>query len=151
MKPIVFVLSLVLLSTPVLAEEILSLDEDFQSQRQAIEREFDSGSEYSEISQRERRQVLTALDRIGNIVESMDSIDSLTPPQRVALFNHQEEVNTILLAAREDSRVVCTRRAITGSRRHESFCETVAERRERGEHDRDMMSSQSPRVQQLRD
>lgn len=61
----------------------------------------------------------------------------LPSDDRVELFNHQEQINTILTGARADSRMVCTRTQVTGSHRKQQVCMTVADRERRRERDRE--------------
>ena len=76
-----------------------------------------------------------ALDRMGGVMDGVASVDDLDADRRISLFNDQEVVNTILTQAASDSRLICDRRAATGSHMRVSNCQTVAERRRRQEND----------------
>lgn len=100
----------------------------FDEQREAI---LDAlrDDRYREIGEDARRQVLEALDRIGQRLEKVDSVDELDKDSKVALFNDQELINALLTQAAEDSRLICRREQKVGSHRRTTHCLTVAERR----------------------
>ncbi len=122
---------------------------DFASQRAAIEKKLADGKTYAEISQTDRREVRTALERMSVLLEGGKSADALTDDQKVDLFNAQETVNSLLTRAASDSRVVCSRVEKTGSHRKISVCSTVAERDRRRARDQDrLQNSQKVILQQ---
>ena len=83
----------------------------------------------------------TLLDRIDGLVEHDTPVASLAPVDRVELFNLQEEVNQILTAAADSSRMVCRRERRTGSNMPTNNCKTVEQRRMEAEGGRDMLRS----------
>lgn len=108
---------------------------DFAAQRASIEKDLADGKTYAEISAADRGKVRASLDQMTALLEGGRTPESLTADQKVELYNQQETVNTILTQARADSRVVCDRRAATGSHRKTSTCATVAERERRRNQD----------------
>jgi hypothetical protein len=110
---------------------------DFAAQRAAIEKNLADGKTYAEISPADRSKVRESLARISGRLNGADSVDTLSEPIKVALFNDQELVNTILTQAADDSRLVCERSRSTGSHRATTKCHTVAERRRRMERDQE--------------
>lgn len=102
---------------------------DFESQRQAVLRELGPNGRYAEIEPEARQQVQAALERIRQAMVQAGSVEALSEDDRVAVFNDQELVNTLLTRAAADSRLVCRREVKLGSHRKESRCMTVAERR----------------------
>lgn len=123
---------LALAAQPVAAQAPLAVDaNDFATQRAYIEKDLADGDTYSEISAADRREVRASLDRISSLLDGGKSPDALTDDQKVALYNAQESVNTILTQAGADSRKVCTRETPTGSNRRVTTCTTVAERERR--------------------
>ncbi|KAA2285469.1 hypothetical protein F0415_05000 [Arenimonas fontis] len=108
---------------------------EFSAQRAKIEKDLADGKTYVEIAPEDRARVRQSLERMAATLEGVASVDELSQPQKVALFNEQEVVNTILTQAAEDSRLICERRRETGSHRATTTCETVAERRRRREDD----------------
>lgn len=132
-------LSVLLLSLPVLAlasDAPVAVDEgSFQAQRQKIEKDLADGETYAEITPDDKAAVQAALARMADRLDRAGSVDALPADDKVAVFNDQEKVNTILTQAGEDSRMVCERVQKTGSHRRENRCETVAERRRRRDND----------------
>ncbi|MFY2763580.1 hypothetical protein [Arenimonas sp. MALMAid1274] len=133
------VCTLLLAAAPAaVANYQLALDEgSFAEQRSEIEKGLADGKTYAEISQADRAKVRESLERISGRLEGVESVDSLSEPAKVAVFNDQELINTILTQAEADSRMVCTRTARTGSHRKTNECQTVAERRRRQELDQE--------------
>ncbi len=108
---------------------------DFAKQRARIEKQLNDGKTYAEIADGDVVRVRQALERMGGVMAGVASVDDLDAERRVALFNDQEVVNTILTKAASDSRLICDRRAATGSHMRVSSCQTVAERNRRLEND----------------
>ena len=115
-------------------------DGGFANQRAQIEKELADGKTYAEISRADRTKVVEALDRMSGTLATVDSVDALSDNRKIALYNDQQTVNTILTQAAEDSRQVCTREQVTGSHRKTTVCASVAERRRRREQDQETMS-----------
>jgi len=103
----------------------------FEQQRAAIENGL-NGDRYSELTSTQRRQVQQALHEIQRLLDRQQAAGALHEEERVALFNAQEEVNTLLTKAADDSRLICKREAKSGSHLRVNVCRTVAQiRRER--------------------
>lgn len=81
---------------------------------------------YSEISPQQKRKVIDALDRIDARLGSPAGSDKINDDDRVAIFNDQELVNTIMSRAVEDSRMYCEREAPLGTHRIRTVCLTMA-------------------------
>lgn len=88
---------------------------------------------YREISDESKQQVLEALERMQQRLGGVQSIDQLNEVDKVAVFNDQELVNTLLTSAAADSRLICRREKTLGSNMRSNSCLTVAERRRRQE------------------
>ena len=133
-------LLLVLPAVALAADAPVAVDEgSFQAQRQKIEKDLADGETYAEISADDKAAVQQALARMADRLSRAGSVDALPADDKVALFNDQEKVNTILTQAGEDSRMVCERIQKTGSHRRENRCETVAERRRRRDNDQEVL------------
>lgn len=109
----------------------------FEAQRTAILEALGDGKTYAEIAPEDRRRVVASLDRMSGLLQGVQNVDQLSQENRVAVFNEQETINTVLTKAHADSRLVCTREKKVGSHRTTNMCKTVAERR------RDMEESQN--------
>ena len=135
-------IAFLLAATPMFAfaaqEAQLALAEgDFAAQRAEIEEDLADGKTYAEISSDDKATVRDALERMGNQLDDVASVNELPESKRLDLFNEQEKVNTILTQAKADSRLVCDNSRSTGSHRRTTKCQTVAERRRRMEADQD--------------
>ena len=123
-----------------------SASSSFEAQRTAILEALGDGKTYSEISPDDRRRVTASLDRMSGLLQGVQNVDQLSETNRVAVFNEQETVNTVLTQAREDSRLVCSREKKVGSNRATNSCMTVAERR-RAREETELQLSKMRRVQ----
>lgn len=101
---------------------------DFDAQRTRVMAGLADGETYVEISPEERNEVVSALGRMDILIGTA-GVDALHPADRVKLMNEQDRVNVILTRAAADSRMVCNRERVVGSRLPTTVCKTVAERR----------------------
>lgn len=111
----------------------LDLTASFGEQRAAINKALSDGETYSELQPADLRVVQDSLGRISTLLGDAQTIDQMSPDAKVELFNEQEKVNTLLVQAHKDSRMVCRREKPTGSHRPTTLCLTVAERRRQRE------------------
>lgn len=111
----------------------LDLDASFNEQRAAINKALGDGETYSELPADDVRVVQESLGRIATLLGSAQSVEQLDPETKVQVFNEQQRVNTLLLRAHKESRLVCRREKPTGSHRPTTLCLTVAERRRQRE------------------
>lgn len=113
------------LATPDLSE--------FPSAKAQIEKDLKEGKRYSELTRRQREDVIAALERIEQALSGVKAVSELDPADRAELMNDQELVNTLLTKAEEDSRLICTHERKTGSHRPTTRCRTVAQTRQEQE------------------
>ncbi|MCZ8116008.1 hypothetical protein [Silanimonas sp.] len=124
-------LALGLAGTVAAREETTTLAVDqgaFADQKAAVLKAIDS-DRYAELKPAQRQEIQQALGRIEAAFAEKGSVEAMNEPQRVAVFNDQELINTRLSTAAEDGRRVCTRERRPGSNMPEVTCLTVAERR----------------------
>lgn len=100
---------------------------EFTAQKALFVQQLDDGKTYSEITPENRKQVVSTLDRMDARVQKFGSVNQMTDAERVAFFNDQEAVNTLLTNAKEDSRVVCKRETPVGSHMMVTKCRSVAQ------------------------
>ena len=124
----------------------LDLTASFGEQRAAINKALSDGETYSELQPADLRVVQDSLGRISTLLGDAQTIDQMSPDAKVELFNEQEKVNTLLVQAHKDSRMVCRREKPTGSHRPTTLCLTVAERRRQREAANDFVRY-NPRAQ----
>lgn len=110
-------------------EKGLDLSASFEAQRNAILVALRDGKTYVEISPADMNQVRESLDRISVLLDGKGGVGELQESAKVEVFNRQEQINTLLTQAHQDSRLVCKREKQTGSNRPTNTCLTVAERR----------------------
>lgn len=110
----------------------------FAEQRGDIIESLDSKL-YYEITDDAKAQVMQALDRMQAKLDGVQSVDQLSENDKVAVFNDQELINTLLTDAAEDSRLICQRGKTLGSNMRTNSCMTVAERRRRQEEGQNQM------------
>lgn len=119
----------------------LNVETGLDAQVRAIEQAL-AGEAYSEISAEDRGRVRTSLAQVQQLFNGRSSFQELNDNDRVAAFNAQEAVNTIMTKGKEDSRMVCRRERATGSNMPQSVCLTVAQRRRMREEGKDFINRQ---------
>ena len=105
----------------------LQANTPFQAQQAKVRSDLSAGEIYSEITVEDRAKVVAALDRMSGMIGDGDA-EQLSPDAKVAFFNEQEIVNTILTKVRRDSRLICRREKSVGSNRPTTTCLTFAQR-----------------------
>ncbi len=128
------------MAAPAAKPKPLQEGKSYVEQRQRIVDDIRGGEVYSEIRAEDRANVLAALERIDAKLVNGDRA-SLPEADKVAVFNDQELVNTVLTQAREDSRLICRRERVVGSNMPQNVCSTVAERRRARENGVDALRS----------
>ncbi|HVJ61697.1 MAG TPA: hypothetical protein VM555_03195, partial [Tahibacter sp.] len=126
------------------AERVLTADSRaaFDDQALAIRRQMEPGGHYEFVSQAERTQVEQGLERVSTILARHDDPNAFTDKDKLELVQAQENVNAIL-TQNDGRRVICERRAPTGSRLGKDFCRTFAEQeRERRATQKDVRDRQ---------
>jgi len=140
LRPLAFALTLAVSGAAFAAKAPApSVDADepgFSDQKAAVLEEMESGERFKEISEKDRKQVLAALDRMEKLVAGRRPTD-LSENEKVELINDQELVNALLTKASVDSRMQCRREKRVGSHRTTSTCRTVAEWRRASEQSRE--------------
>jgi hypothetical protein len=115
--------------------------EAFAQQKSELLAKLNDGATYSEISVDDRRTVLSTLNRMEAVMQSVPAGEQLPVYRRDSLATDQERINQILSAASADSRVVCRREKTVGTHRAQSQCLTVGQRRELRERAQQELSS----------
>jgi hypothetical protein len=116
---------------------VAAIAADFARQRARIETEFAKGEKYNDIRPEDREQVGAALERIQSRLDSAQGVGTLSKSDRMAVFNDQELINTLLTRAAADSRVICRHSITVGTHMTVNHCTSVAERRRHTEQARD--------------
>ena len=103
--------------------------ESFLAQQQAIRADMVSAKKFKHVADFDKRQLYAAQDEMFALLTGRASTDELDSDQLVALYNAQEVVNSVLAEAELD-RPICERQTVLGSRRIQTVCLTVRERRD---------------------
>ncbi|WP_367346830.1 hypothetical protein [Stenotrophomonas bentonitica] len=98
-----------------------------------------ASDKYSELTLENKSAVQASLNQIRAQMGDHERIDQVAPQNKMAIFNEQEKVNTILTQGHADSRLVCRREKTVGSNFPTNNCMTVAERRRATENARNNM------------
>lgn len=145
-----FLLVVVLVCLTKANAQIKSLDgAAFREQAEQIRRDLFSSDKYSEIIKSDRELVLSLLGRMEARLDGEGGVAGLSEQAKIATFNEQEQVNTILAGAAEDSRQVCRREVVVGSNRRQNVCMTLAQRRRSAEMARDDIGDMQRSFQSL--
>jgi hypothetical protein len=91
-----------------------------------LHKEMQEGGRYAYVTERERADIDTSLERMRALFDKSDSGETMGKDEQVALFNAQESVNAVL-EKRDRDRLVCERSATTGSRISTTQCHTYGE------------------------
>ena len=111
------------------AESIADTEQYLASIDQALE--LASKGEYGRLKRGSEEKLQAARDRIAVLLKGHASARELRPDDRIAVFNAQEVIKSIIQNQDKD-RMVCRREAPTGSRIPTTECLTVGEREDRG-------------------
>ena len=125
----VVTLFIIAFSGLVLAADAIQLDvskSDFKQQQNNILKAVNTNVEYGEIADTVRVELKSALTRIGEKL-IQGSFTSLTNEDRNQVLEDQALVNTSLLMAKSDSRLVCKRESVMGSNFAKKVCRTAAQ------------------------
>jgi len=111
---------------------VTSTQAQFDEAAAHIRHEMNAGGRYEFLRPNERETIEHRLKEIGDMLDH-NADGSFTRQEKLKLLNAQEEVNG-LLAQRDGNRLICERRAPTGSHLQQNTCVTYAEKeRERRE------------------
>jgi hypothetical protein len=116
---------------PVVAQTLA----DFDIQSAAVREGMQPDGVYSYINDDDKRRVELRLDEMHRLLQEHAAQSELSKADRIALFNTQEDLNSLLLQ-NDNNRLECESGARTGSRIHVTTCNTHGELMERQRRDR---------------
>jgi hypothetical protein len=144
MRPALLACLLLCSATALAAPPAKVLDVDtFLDQQRDVREDFEHSRKFKHVAAGEKQRLYRAQDEMFSLLEGRRSVDELSTDQRIALYNAQEVVSSVLLEAELD-REVCKREKVLGSHRSSLVCTTVREQRQMKEMARDMLLA--PRV-----
>jgi hypothetical protein len=115
---------------PVVAQTLA----DFDVQATAVHEGMQPGGVYSYINDGDKQRVEQHLQEMHALLQQHSAQSELSKPDRIALFNTQEQLNALLLQ-NDNNRLECESGAHTGSRIHVTTCKTHGELMERQRRD----------------
>lgn len=153
-KNLAFIAIALLLTPPCLADQAVekalvaqTLD-SFNQEAATVRRGMQTGGVYGYMKPAEKAHVETRLGEMQALLQNHATQDQLSPQDKVALLNAQEEVNALLLH-NDNNRLICERGTPTGSRIHQTTCHTHGELMARQERDQRLLGDkqQQPQTQ----
>jgi hypothetical protein len=120
----------------------------FDQESTAVRQGMQSGGVYEYMKPTEKARVETGLDQIHKLLQDHAGQSELSPQDKVALLNTQEEVNAILLH-NDNNRLICEIAAPPGSRIRVKTCNTYGQMMARQERDQRLLGEkqQQPQTQ----
>jgi hypothetical protein len=100
--------------------------EAFEQLAANVRKEMAPDGKYEYVKPDEKKTVDAALDKMTKLFEETDSVAAMKQDQKIALFNAQETVNSIL-TLRDRDRVICKREAPVGSHIPITSCHTYGQ------------------------
>ena len=100
--------------------------EKFEAVAADVRKEMEPGGRYQYVRPDERRKVDQKLGEMGALFEQSPSAADMSESSKIALYNAQEVVNSIL-TRRDGDRVICSKTAPVGSHIPVVSCHTYAQ------------------------
>lgn len=100
--------------------------EKFQTVAQEVREDMDIGGRYEYIKADDKVKVESDLNAMAALLQKRGSVEAMTQPEKVDLFNMQENLNGILTHS-DKNRLVCERTAPVGTSIPRTTCQTVGE------------------------
>jgi hypothetical protein len=91
-----------------------------------VRQEMEEGGRYEYVNQAERKTIDRKLTEMTTLFEQAGSVAAMKEDQKIALFNAQETVNSIL-TRRDRDRVICKKQAPVGSHIPVTSCHTYGQ------------------------
>ena len=121
----------------------------FDQQATAVRQGMQPGGVYEYMKQSDKTHVETGLEQMRKLLQGHATQAELSPQDKVALLNTQEEVNAVLLH-NDDNRLVCEIAAPPGSRIRVKTCHTYRELMARQERDQGLLGDKQKQPQTQR-
>lgn len=103
--------------------------ENILAQQQQLRTDLQVGSEqYRYVDPFRRRQIYAAQKKVFTLLEGRQALRELNADDQLTVFNALKQIESNLVKANADDRMVCERVALAGTRRYEMVCQTREER-----------------------
>jgi hypothetical protein len=100
--------------------------EAFQAIAETVRKDMEPGGRYEYVKPGEQQTVEKKLAEMNTLFEQTGTVANMKQDQKIALFNAQETVNSIL-TLRDRDRVICKKEAPIGSHIPVTSCHTYAQ------------------------
>jgi hypothetical protein len=100
--------------------------EKFVTVATGVKEQMKPGGRYEYVDQKERDTIEKKLDEMDKLFGSNETVATMSEQNKIALFNDQEVVNSIL-TKRDGERVICKKEAPIGSHIPITTCHTYAQ------------------------
>ena len=100
--------------------------EAFETLASSVRKEMEDGGKYEYVKPDERKKIDDALAKMTELFEQSGAVANMKEEQKIALFNNQEIVNSIL-TLRDRDRVICKKEAPVGSHIPVTSCHTYGQ------------------------
>jgi hypothetical protein len=97
--------------------------EAFADVSQNVRRQMDQGGKYEFVPTDERAKIDKSFGEMTALFDQYGTVSAMSEDAKIALFNNQEIVNSIL-TKRDRDRVICTKKAPIGSHIQQTNCHT---------------------------
>ncbi len=99
---------------------------DFDAVAAEIRKQMQKDGRFSFVTDQEYKTVNANLDAMEALFSTYGNVDKMHKDYKIALFNHQEVVNSIL-RQRDNDRLICDSEAPTGSHIHITKCRSYGD------------------------
>lgn len=117
----------------------------FPSQQDTILKAINTDVEYSEISPSDRALVNQSLVSVSDLLKD-GSFGTLQGDAQQQLLTTQKVINNALLQAKKDSRMICKREMVLGSKLDKKVCRTAASLKRENDQIRDATASGTSKI-----
>lgn len=100
--------------------------EAFETVSESVRKEMTTGGKYQYVKPAEQKTIEKKLDEMEALFQQAGSVANMKEDQKIALFNAQETVNSIL-TLRDRDRVICKKEAPVGSHIPVTTCHTYGQ------------------------
>ena len=122
------------------SSEVIQLDVTkggFHTQQVGILKAINTDVDYSEISATDRALVNQSLSGIAEVLKDGKTYVSVSGEDKQKIITTQQVINNALVQAKKDSRMICEREMVLGSKLDKKVCRTAASMKRENDQIRD--------------
>ncbi len=126
------------------SSEVIQLDvtkDGFSNQQISILRAINTDVDYSEISATDRALVNKSLSAIAEMLSNGKNWAAVSGEDQQKIMTTQKVINGALVQAQKDSRMICKREMVLGSKLDKKICRTAASLKRESDNIRDVTAS----------